>query len=93
MQVTEFDPHSLLVGVARANDVPLSVIRGPRRDAWATSIRRQAARVLREAGLSLPAIGRMLGGRHHTTVMGLLEPSMSHEKHKRRCMGVIHGAR
>jgi chromosomal replication initiation ATPase DnaA len=44
----------------------------PLRTAHLTHIRALAAMRLRVAGLSFPAIGKFLGGRHHTTVMNLL---------------------
>ena len=77
----ERDPEMLFARVCAANGARPSVIRGPRRDAWAVSVRRTAAKVLRDANLSLPAIGRILGGRHHTTVMNLLDPSISGGKY------------
>lgn len=78
---TELDAHRLLRDVCAKNDVHPSLVRSSRRDAELVAVRREIARVLRDAGCSLPEIGRMLGGRHHTTVMALLDPEMSKRKY------------
>jgi chromosomal replication initiation ATPase DnaA len=55
--------HGLTVGILKLAG------RGPARESRA---RADAMWELRELGLSYPAIGRLLGGRHHTTVMHLV---------------------
>ena len=60
--------------VAAAFGVAASELRGRSRQRHLVEARQVAMYVLREAtGLSLPAIGRALGGRDHTTVMHALE--------------------
>lgn len=54
---------------------------GPMRHRRLVEVRRSAARVLRSAGYSLPDIGHALGGRHHTTVMNLLDPDVAQRKY------------
>ena len=75
------DPHQLFLQVCSASGMPPNVVRGPRRDKRAVDVRRKVARVLREARCSLPQIGRILGGRHHTTVMQLLNPDIGRRKY------------
>lgn len=53
-------------------------VRGPRRYGELVRARKMAAREMRAAGMTYPAIGRALGGRHHTTAMnlcGVFEPA------------------
>jgi chromosomal replication initiation ATPase DnaA len=52
--------------------VERALICGPRRWPELVSRRRFIAAKMRAAGYSLPAIGRALGGRHHTTILYLL---------------------
>lgn len=61
----------ILAAVAAESGVSVEDIKGPSRLSVIVSARRIAARRLREAGLSYPAIGRFLGGRHHTSAMYL----------------------
>lgn len=49
-------------------------VRGPRRDRHVTICRIKIAFALRAIGLSFPAIGRELGGRHHATIMYYMKP-------------------
>lgn len=50
-------------------------VTGPQRSYDIVKIRRVIARKLREeTTLSLPEIGRILGGRHHATIINLLRP-------------------
>jgi chromosomal replication initiation ATPase DnaA len=81
---TERDPHRLFLKVCMANQMRPDIVRGPRRDKAAVRVRRKVARVLRDAGCSFPEIGRILGGRHHTSVMNLLNPEMRQRKYLRR---------
>jgi len=75
------DPERLFLEVCSANGMRPSVVRSPRRDRAVVNVRRQAARVLRDAGCSYPEIGRLLGGRHHATIMQLLNPDMGRRKY------------
>lgn len=47
-------------------------VRGPRRYPRLVKVRSVIATELRQRDMSLPEIGRALGGRHHTTIMNLL---------------------
>src|SRR5881296_1810561 len=60
-----------LAAIAEAADVTLGELRGPSRDWRIVEVRHVAAAYLRSHGLSLVAIGRLLG-RDHTTVLNLL---------------------
>ncbi len=62
--------------IARSNELgfPSDEVRGPSRQRELVRARAVIAHELRLAPweLSLPAIGRALGGRHHTTILALL---------------------
>ena len=61
--------------VALEHIVPLAAMQGRRRWAPLVEARRCAARRLRdELYLPLKAIGFLLGGRHHSTIINLLRP-------------------
>lgn len=77
---TELNPHRLFVETCQANGYHPSVVRGPRRDAAIVRVRRMVARVLRDAGCSLPEIGRIMA-RHHTSVLNLLDPYTKHQRY------------
>lgn len=78
------DPHRLFLDVCQANGVRPDVVRGSRRDKQIVAIRRKVAELLSErTDLSYSEIGRMLGGRHHTTIMSLLNPEMNARKKRR----------
>lgn len=67
-------PTELLASVARAFSVPLDSLRGRSRAALPSRARAAAALLLRETlRASLPEIGRLLGNRSHTTIIGLLQ--------------------
>lgn len=53
-------------------DLPEGCIESPSRRACHVGPRALVATVLREHGLSLPDIGRRLGGRHHATILSLI---------------------
>jgi len=61
----------VLVAVARAHDLPLARLLSPQRDRAVMLARQAAMTLLREAGLSLPEIGRALGRDHSTVCHGL----------------------
>lgn len=66
----------LLADVAAAHGVTLQALRAPGRKGGARmkQARQEAARRLRhERGLTLNQIGRFLGGRHHTTIMRMID--------------------
>jgi len=85
MCVTESaEPEHLFLMVCKENGVHPSVLRGSCRRRTLVKVRRKAARVLRDAGCSLPEIGRILGGRNHTTVMNLLDPDIMRRKYLAR---------
>lgn len=61
----------LEAGCAATGATPRQM-RGRGRHRWFVLRRRFIARKMRAEGYSLPAIGRALGGRHHTTVLHYL---------------------
>lgn len=61
----------ILDAVTSRTGVPLQLLRGRQRHPALTAARALAVRDLRAAGYSFSQIGRILGGRHHTTVMWL----------------------
>ena len=63
-------PGSILEAVAAYFSIGVDILTGPRRDTK-TSLARHTAMYLlgEEASLGPTAIGRMIGGRHHTTVL------------------------
>lgn len=71
-------PHIISIAAARFETTP-QAIRGPNRSKELVAARAFVAQVLRRDGWSLPRIGRVLGARHHTTVINLLKPR-SHRK-------------
>ena len=72
----EPDPAQILEQVARRNGLKVSALSAPDRTAFFVTARAEAARRLRdECGLSLKHIGRLLGGRDHSTIIHLLKKS------------------
>ena len=67
---SDLTPEQILTAVARHYQVSAEQLTGPSR-ARAVSVPRQLAMYLirRETGASLPAIGELLGGRDHTTIL------------------------
>lgn len=63
--------HLVLDRVVSATGIPLHLLRSRQRNRALTEARALAVRELRAAGYSYPQIGRILGGRHHTSVMWL----------------------
>ncbi len=65
-----FTPEQILNAVATHYRVPVTDLIGPKRDRTIVRPRQIAMHMMREeTQLSLPEIGRILGGRDHTTVM------------------------
>jgi len=62
-------PNEILCQVAQETSVRVKDMKSPKRWAALTNARRLAALRLRAIGLSYPDIGRLLGGKHHTTVL------------------------
>lgn len=60
--------QEIIFEVAKARGITARELCGPDRSKRYADARREAARRLREHGLSLPNIGRHLGGRDHSTI-------------------------
>ncbi len=71
--VSRTECDSILRCVAQKHGCSLPELRGERRLPHIVSARREAAHILRGRGLSYPAIGKALGGKHHSTVIHLLD--------------------
>lgn len=71
--------QDLLREVCCRTGIPLHVLRSRQRHPALTAARALAVRELRAAGYSLPQIGRILGGRHHTTILYLYRHGGSNE--------------
>lgn len=61
--------HEVVRQVALLRGVTVRNVLGPRRWRELVAVRREIAVILASMGLSYPAIGRALGGRHHTSAM------------------------
>lgn len=68
-----------LQAIARDHGVTVGMLTGPQRHKHAAAARRDAYAALRLLGLTLPQIGRALGGRDHSTVLAGLR------KRKEQC--------
>lgn len=68
---TSIPPQSVLQAVANRHRLTIDDIKGPSRKAYICRARWDAMRLLRDRGLSLPSIGRMLNRDHTTVVHGL----------------------
>lgn len=68
-------PHDLLLAVAASFGLSVIQLRSRTRDRYVSHARQAAAWVLRSAfqDLSLEAIGALLGGRDHTTIIWALK--------------------
>lgn len=64
---------SIISVVAKCADVCEADLVGPYRDRWLVIPRSAAAFIMHRHGFSYPAIGRTLGGRHHTSIMYLVK--------------------
>ncbi len=66
-------PRQIIDETCRQFQVSTAELLGPAKWEWRVKARRYAAQRMRdELGMSYPEIGKRLGGRHHTTIMGLL---------------------
>ena len=65
---SDIAPGEVLQTVAKCRRLTVDDLKGPSRRAYIVRARWEAMRLLRERGLSLPAIGLMLN-RHHTAVL------------------------
>ena len=63
-----FTAPDIIANCAAEFGVSVDQIRGSRGNATVFRARKEAARRLRELGLSLSRIGELLGGRHHTSI-------------------------
>ncbi len=61
--------HEIVRQVALLRGVSVHRLLGKERGAQLVKVRKECAHLLRLTGLSYPAIGRQLGGRHHATIM------------------------
>ena len=61
--------NQILSRVARERNVTVALIKGETRARHVVTARHQAAYEMSKLGLSLPKIGRLLGGRDHTTIL------------------------
>lgn len=69
----ETDAEFIIREVATAHEVSIDALKGPRHFASIVRARHEAMfRLKSELDLSLPVIGRLFGGRDHTTVMNAL---------------------
>lgn len=81
-------PRDTIVAICQAHGVSVDLVRGPFRTAYLVRIRRQIAHALRDLGCSTSQTGRLLGGRDHSTVCNLLDPSNGRAKYSRRKCGL-----
>jgi hypothetical protein len=72
-------PREVLVAVGRALKITVAEIKGLKRWPAFDLARKAAALALRRRGNSYPEIGRVLGGRHHTTVINLVDRALEIE--------------
>lgn len=61
--------YELAREVCRENGANWLEVRGPRKFSRLYRVRKKIVDRLRGLGRSLPEIGRLLGGRHHTTIL------------------------
>ncbi len=61
--------HDVVRKVSLLHGVQYRHVLGPRRWSELVRVRKEVARILFEEGMSYPEIGRVLGGRHHTSAM------------------------
>lgn len=77
------NPFDIVEQVSREAGVDAWEIRGQSRQRQIVTARKEAAKRLREAGLSLNDIGRQLGSRNHSTVYYLLRGGRgAHDRNK-----------
>ena len=73
-RATQTMSEGLIRDAAKANGCTPEEVLGPRRFPHLVNARRQVAVALRSAGWSMPRIGRLFGGRDHTSVINWLKP-------------------
>lgn len=69
---TQVPAAEIVRGVAKEYGVTPEDIKGKARSTIYVTPRSVIARILRDRGLSYPVIGRLMGGRDHSTIMNLL---------------------
>lgn len=72
-QMSIAEERRLIECVCQINDMPFSRICGRVRDKETVKVRAIIAHILRNGGRSTPYIGRVMGGRDHTTILNLLK--------------------
>ena len=65
--------YAVVLAWARAYNTTMRAVTGPCRAKVLVGCRAAIAQELRQKGWTLTQIGELLGSRHHTTVMNLLE--------------------
>lgn len=86
--------RAVLLTVGRLlGGVGLGELRGQQRWPGFVLARKAAALALRRRGLSYPEIGKALGGRHHTSAMGLVRSAVALERDARFAAAVADGVR
>lgn len=84
-QLPRPDADLVLAAVTDCFSIPLDAIRGRTRTTQVTRARAAAALLLRElARATLPEIGRLLGGRSHSTVVGMIRSAKDLAQRDRR---------
>lgn len=73
LPVTEATALAVVHSVSARTGFAVAAMAGRVRSAALVTARAQAARELRDLDFTLEEIGRVLGGRHHTTIMNMLE--------------------
>lgn len=65
-------PSDTIARVCRQRSISVDTLRGRDRSRWVSDARREVCRTLHASGMSLEMIGRLLGGRDHSTIRYLL---------------------
>lgn len=72
-----FDADRLTREIGARYGVTIGQVKSPSRVKTIVAARREVAIRLRERGWSYPEIGHYLGGRDHTTIMGLVKTRLA----------------